>query len=85
MPRALVAEWSEVPPEQFEAARATWRRRHERISATGCHYWVFASGAEPGRYLEFIEARDAGLLREARRQAGLGGQESPILTEVELT
>ena len=74
-----------VPPPDFEAARAEWRRRRDVLSAAGCHYWVFESGAEPGQYLEFIEARDAARLADASRRAGLGDRELRILTEVELS
>jgi hypothetical protein len=85
MPRALIAEWSEVSPRDLAAAQAAWHRRRDGLTEAGCHYWVFESPDEPGRYLEFIEARDAAQLLAGLRHAGLGGRAPTVLTEVELT
>lgn len=84
MARAVTAEWHRVAPAALAGAVARWRERRDRVVAAGAHYWVFASSADPGSYVEFIEARDEASLGSARAGAGM---EPPadLLTEVELS
>jgi hypothetical protein len=82
MPRALVAVWNTVPGAARADALARWRERRDRLSAAGCHYWIFESTSQPGRFLEFTEARDAETLAAARASAG--ARDDDYLTEVEL-
>lgn len=84
MARVLTAEWHRVAPDGRDAATRQWRERRERLTANGCHYWVFASTTEPGAFLEFIEAGDAATLGAARQQAGLAPG-AHVLTELELS
>lgn len=84
MPRALTAEWQHVEPdEEPEAARA-WRARRNQLARDGCHYWIFRSPSDPAVFLEFIEAADAGVLRDARARAGMSPA-AEILSELELS
>jgi hypothetical protein len=73
-----------VEPADRPAAARQWRERRERLTADGCHYWVFASAADDGAFLEFIEARDAATLTSARTRAGMASR-AEILTELELS
>ena len=83
-PRALTAEWHRVAPGDRPAAVAGWCDRRDRLAADGCHFWVFASAAEPDTYLECTEASDADSLQRARSRADLS-RSADILSEVELT
>ncbi len=84
MPRALTAEWQHVEPaDEPEAARA-WRARRNQLARDGCHYWIFRSPTDPSAFLEFIEAADADLLRDARARAGMKPT-TDILSELELS
>lgn len=84
MPRALTAEWRHVEPaDEPEAARA-WRARRNQLARDGCNYWIFRSPTDPAAFLEFIEAADAEVLRQARARAGMNPT-SEILSELELS
>ena len=85
MPRALHAEWRTVGDADRGHAIAEWRDRQLRLTALGCHYWVFEVASERGRFLEFTEAHDAGTLLDSRAQAGCPIPGASILNEVEMT
>ena len=84
MARVLVAEWCSVADSERERAMARWRERSARLSAAGCHFWVYENLASPGRFLEFTEARDTDTLVAASAQTGGSLKGDSILTEVEL-
>lgn len=84
MPRVLTAEWLQVEPADRADAARVWRERRDRLQADGCHYWVFASDAVDGAFLEFIEAKDADTLTGARERAGMPSR-AEVLTELELS
>jgi hypothetical protein len=84
MARALTAEWLRVDPSARAAARQEWTERRTAVTAAGARYWVFSSAADDTAFLEFIEARDAETLANARSRAGLSDG-AAILTEVELS
>lgn len=85
VPRALLAVWTTLTPAEQPAARAAWRARQARLVAAGCHYWVFESVSQPGRFLEFTEAGDEGTLRSARREARIADRDDDVFHEVELS
>ena len=84
MPRALTAEWRRVEPADQPEVASQWRARRDSLARDGCNHWVFRSPSDPDSFLEFIEASDAAVLRDARTRAGM---EPPaeILTELELS
>ena len=83
MPRALTAEWVQVDPADEPEAAQRWRARRHQLAIDECHHWVFRSPSDSSRFLEFIEAGDAALLKGARERAGMAPAE--ILIEVELS
>ena len=84
MPRALTAEWQEVPPLNQPEAASRWRVRRDILAQHGCHHWVFRSPSNPDAFLEFIEGANAEAVERARALAGLD-QSAEILTELELS
>lgn len=84
MPRALSAEWRHVEPADEPEAARVWRARRNQLARDGCHYWVFRSPTNPAAFLEFIEAADAEVLRQARARAGMNST-AEILSELELS
>ena len=84
MSRALTAEWVHVDPVDEPEAAQRWRARRHQLAADGCNHWVFRSPSDSTRFLEFIEAGDAALLRDARQRAGMR-TDADILIEVELS
>ena len=83
MPRALTAEWTEAAGSQREAFLARARDRRDALRAAGCNYWVFEKGAEPGTFVEFLEARDPESLRLARVRVD-ADVDTDVLTAVDL-
>lgn len=85
MPRALAI----IDTRVAEAERGDFRFRATRArthyAASGCHYWLFESDAESGRYIEFVEAPDGETLRLARRLAPGASAGAPTYTEIPLT
>lgn len=84
MPRALTAEWHRVEPADEPEAARVWRSRRDQLARDGCNHWVFRSPTDPSAFLEFIEAADAGVLRDARTRAGIQTA-AEILSELELS
>jgi hypothetical protein len=82
--RALATHALQYPPERREDVLGDLRARREQLKAAGCNYWVFEDPSAPGLLVEFLEARDAATLRQARHDAGFARADLPILTEVEL-
>jgi hypothetical protein len=82
--RALTAEWSHVDPADEPEAAQRWRARRHQLAGDGCNHWVFRSPTDSARFLEFIEAGDATLLKSARERAGMR-PDAEILIEVELS
>ncbi len=84
MARALTAEWVHVDPADEPEAAQRWRARRHQLAVAGCNHWVFRSPSDSGRFLEFIEAGDAAILKRARERAGMRS-DAEILIEVELS
>jgi hypothetical protein len=82
--RALVTHALQYPPERRGEVLGDLRARRDQLKAAGCNYWLFEDPAVPGFLVEFLEARDAETLRQARSAAGLPRADAPILSEVEL-
>jgi hypothetical protein len=65
MTRILSMRHTIVP----SAERADFRKRAQRLRdhyvGSGCRYWLFEEASLPGAYLEFFEAGDADVLRQA--------------------
>jgi hypothetical protein len=84
VPRALFAEFRTVSESERPAAIDEWRRRRSSLAAAGCHYWVYESTSQRGRFLEFSEGRDAESLHRVRREAGMPESPLDLYDEVEL-
>jgi hypothetical protein len=84
VPRALTAEWQRVEPADEPEASRRWRATRDQLARDGCHHWIFRSPTDPAAFLEFIEAADAGVLRDARERAGMKPT-AEILSELELS
>ena len=84
MPRALTAQWQHLEPSAVAAAKAQWSARRDQLAHSGAHYWVFRSPSDPTVFVEFIEAADAGLVKQARADAGMP-PDAEILIELELS
>jgi hypothetical protein len=58
-----------------EEARGDYLRaaaaRQAACGAAGVHCWVFEHDTEAGRFVEFVEARDASALEQALSAAGV--------------
>jgi hypothetical protein len=63
---------------------AQWRERRDRLTAAGCRFWVYESSSEPGRFLEFTEARDTTALEQGCALVGVKLLTASVLNEVEL-
>ena len=85
MARALTIERSKVSPHERDAYFAGMRERRDRLRAAECNFWVYEDPAEPGLFVEFIEARNADTLAAARAAVFDSQASAPILTEVELS
>lgn len=85
MPRALTMERSKVARHERDAYFAGLRDRRDRLRAAECNFWVYEDPAEPGLFVEFIEARNADTLAAARAAVLESRGTAPILTEVELS
>ena len=85
MPRALTMERSRVSRHERDAYFAGLRDRRDRLRAAECNFWVYEDPAEPGLFVEFIEARNADTLAAARAAVLESRASAPILTEVELS
>ena len=85
MPRALTVERSKVSRHERDAYFAGLRDRRDRLRAAECSFWVYEDPAEPGLFVEFIEARNADTLAAARAAVFESRASAPILTEVELS
>ena len=83
MSRALTAEWSRVGDDGRGSFVQRARARRDALRGSDCNYWVFEIRAEPGTFLEFIEARDPESLRLARVRVG-ADPGAAVLTAVEL-
>jgi hypothetical protein len=85
VPRALTVERSKVSRQERDAYFAGLRDRRDRLRAAECNFWVYEDPAEPGLFVEFIEARNADTLAAARAAVFDSQASAPILTEVELS
>ena len=85
MPRALTVERSKVSRQERDAYFAGLRDRRDRLRAAECNFWVYEDPAEPGLFVEFIEARDADTLVAGRAAVFESEVGAAILTEVELS
>jgi hypothetical protein len=80
----MTVDWRRVEPADEAAAQKQWRARRDKLAKEGCNHWVFRSPSDDSSYLEFIEAKDASVLKGARERAGMEPNEE-ILTELELS
>jgi hypothetical protein len=78
-------ERSKVARHERDAYFAGLRDRRDRLRAAECNFWVYEDPAEPGLFVEFIEARNADTLAAARAAVLESRGTAPILTEVELS
>jgi hypothetical protein len=65
MPRALAIRYLTPPPAARAAYLARLAERVASAKAAGFHLWAFEDDARPGRFVEFVETRDAAALRTA--------------------
>ena len=78
-------ERSKVSRHERDAYFAGLRDRRDRLRVAECNFWVYEDPAEPGLFVEFIEARNADTLAAARAAVFESRGSAPILTEVELS
>ena len=84
MPRALVMQTATTRADERLAALDAFRARRTLFSGSGCNYWVFERGDQPGVFTQFFEAGDEDTLRRARHAALGASDNDPIFREVEL-
>lgn len=73
-----------APEGGRSAALAHFRQARDAARAAQVNYWVFEHESSPGRWVEFVEAADAGRLRMAAARMQLPSDDASILREVEL-
>jgi hypothetical protein len=71
MPRALAIRHLTVAGDDRGAYLARLAERVASARACGYNCWAFERDGEPGRFVEFIEARDRGALDTALTQDAL--------------
>jgi hypothetical protein len=83
--RALTSQRSVVLNAERKAFLQRLRARRDYYTTAGCNYWVFEEKDMPGAFVEFIEASDPKLLREAIAKAPERGPGSArIYEEIDL-
>jgi hypothetical protein len=82
--RALTIERSKVSRHERHSYFASLRERRDRLRAAACNFWVYEDPADPGLFVEFIEAHDPETLVAGRAAVFDADSSAPILTEVEL-
>jgi hypothetical protein len=77
--------WSEVPREARAAFVARARALQASLRTAGVSYWVFEQVGAPDRLVQYVEAKDARGLDEARAIIGsTAGDEVALLHQLEL-
>lgn len=79
MARALLEVWASVPDPERGAFLARARERQARLGAIGVSFWCFERPDAEGEVVQYVEARDAGRLAEARALLGIRPDEREIL------
>ena len=74
MPRALAIRHVAVAGDARAAYLARLAERTASARACGYNCWAFEHEGTPGRFVEFIEARDRGALATALTQDALHGE-----------
>ena len=74
MPRALAIRHVTVAGDDRAAYVARLGERAASARACGYNCWAFEREGEPGRFVEFVEARDRGALATALTQDALHGE-----------
>jgi hypothetical protein len=74
MPRALAVRHVAVDGDARAAYLARLAERVASARACGYNCWAFEHEGTPGRFVEFIEARDRGALDTALTQDALHGE-----------
>ncbi len=74
MPRALAIRHVDVAGDERDAYLARLAERTASARACGYNCWAFEREGEPGRFVEFVEARDRGALATALTQDALHGE-----------
>jgi hypothetical protein len=65
MPRALALRYVVVPDGERAGYLARLAERVASARAAAFHLWAFEDEARPGRFVEFVETRDAAALATA--------------------
>ena len=65
MPRALALRYLTVDPAGRAGYLARVAERAASAKAAGFHLWAFEQDGAPGRFVEFVETRDAAALATA--------------------
>lgn len=85
MGRALrIIDDRAAPSGDRTEALARFRVRRSAAREASVNYWVFEDAAQPGHWVEFVEARDEVTLRRALEVLHLATDQDSILSEVEL-
>ena len=74
MPRALAIRYVTVDADDRAAYAARLGERAASARACGYNCWAFEREGTPGRFVEFVEARDRGALDTALAQDALHGE-----------
>lgn len=74
MPRALAIRYVTVDADARAAYVARLAERAASARACGYNCWAFEQEGAPGRFVEFVEARDRGALDTALAQDTLHGE-----------
>lgn len=69
MPRALSMHRTVVPPADRARFFERMKAREAHYTACGCQFWVFEEAALSGAFIEFTEAPDANVLKQAHATA----------------
>lgn len=60
--RTLLVTERTVAPESRARHVELLTTRRAQCAAVGAHFWAFEHDTEPGRFLEFVESREAAVL-----------------------
>ncbi len=69
MPRALTMQRTVVTPGDRAKFLEHAKARAAHYTSVGCQFWLFEELALPGAFVEFTEAPDATMLRDAHASA----------------
>jgi hypothetical protein len=77
--RALVELWATVPAEARDDFLARARERQARLQEIGVSFWLFERPDAAGEMVQYVEARDADRLAQARVLLEIRADEREIL------